>query len=121
MAKIVKIVSGLRRCVLNISNSLPNYTASHAKDSNARFSLCQQRLADRPPSRVRPVLSKSSRTVFFHICIGIINKNPPPHHPPINLRLFILTKFSDLNFACIFHLSICVICQSSSFVVSRLM
>jgi len=47
-AKIVKIVPGLRRCVLNICNSLPNYTASHAKDRTARFSPCQQQLAFRP-------------------------------------------------------------------------
>jgi len=48
MPNMVKIVSGLRRCVLNISKSLPNYTASHAEDSTARFSLSQQQLAARP-------------------------------------------------------------------------
>lgn len=68
--------------------------------------------------RVGPVLSKSSRTVFFHIRIDIINKTPPP---TLKSQVVHSHKVFGLNFCIRFHLSICVICLSSSFVVSKLM
>jgi hypothetical protein len=51
MVKFEKIVSDLRRCVVNICSSLPNFMESHAKDSTARFSARQQQLQlDSTPS-----------------------------------------------------------------------
>jgi hypothetical protein len=117
MAKIVETASCSWRCVLNFSNYLQNYTASHAKDSTARFSPRQQQLAARPyPELAQSCLN--SHTPFSSRSVSILSIRFPP---PSNLKLFLPTKFSYSTFAWICHLSICATCLSSSFAVSKLM
>ena len=99
MAKNVKIVAGLRRCVLNISNSLCNYTASHAKDNTARFSPRQQQLAARPYPKLYQFCLNLQTPFSFRsvLIISIRTPCPPPSQAVPSHQVF------GLNFC--MHLS----------------